>query len=310
MSATSGEAAGPDQRCGRVAFVGRPNAGKSTLMNRLLGEKLAIVSDKPQTTRQQILGILSEPRGQVVIVDTPGFHKPKHRMNRRMLKAANDSLAAADAIVLVVDASVQQGSGDDFMIQLLGKTERPKIVVLNKVDKIRKSRLLPLIERYASTNLFSEIIPVSATEGDGTELVLDAIWRVLPTGPPEFDPELLTVHTERFLVAERIREKILEQTRDELPFATAVRVEDWQQDEETGRISLVATVLVEKPGQKAIVIGRGGSKIKQIGTAARHDLEDFLQAPVFLDLQVREEPGWRESREHLLILERFHTLDG
>ncbi len=295
-------------RSGRVAFLGRPNAGKSTLMNRLLGEKLAIVSDKPQTTRQQIVGIFSEKQGQMVILDTPGFHKPKHRMNRRMLKAANDSLSEADVIVLVVDASVAQGSGDDFMLQLVAKTDRPRVAVLNKVDAMRKPRLLPLIERYAKTSLFEDIVPISALTGDGADLVLEALWPLLPEGEPAFDPDLLTVHTERFLVAERIREKVLEQTRDELPFATAVRVEDWHEDERSGRINIAATILVERPGQKAILIGRRGSRIKEIGTAARLDLESFLEAPVFLDLRVQEEPGWRESREHLLNLERFHTV--
>ena len=221
MSASENNAA-DEQRYGTVALVGRPNAGKSTLMNRLLPEKLAIVSSKPQTTRNRLVGILSEPRGQIVFYDTPGVHKPQHRMNRSMIKAAQEALNEADIICLLVDASESFGRGDEFMLSWIGDSKSPKILVLNKIDRIPKPKLLPRIARYADTGLFDEIIPISALKKDGTDLVLDTLWRYLPEGEAAYDPELLTVHPERFLVAERIREKVLTQTGDELPFSTAV----------------------------------------------------------------------------------------
>ena len=279
---------------GTVALIGRPNAGKSTLMNRFLAEKVAIVSDKPQTTRQRITGILSEARGQMVFFDTPGVHKPEYRLNRRMVKAAIDALDAADVVCLVVDASVKPGKGDDYVVDVVRRSQRPKLVALNKIDLVRKDRLLPRIESYVAAGCFEEIVPVSAASGDGAALLLDLLWKRLPAGAPRYDPELLTIHTERFLVAERIREKVLEQTRDELPFATAVIVERWE-ERENGVLALAATILVEKPGQKKIVIGRGGAQIKAIGIAARQDLERYLERPIYLDLFVREQRHWRED---------------
>jgi GTP-binding protein Era len=288
----TGGTVGP--RSGAVALVGRPNAGKSTLMNRALAEKVAIVSDKPQTTRQRITGILSGPRGQMVFYDTPGVHKPQFRLNRRMVQAAIDALDAADVVCLVTDASVRFGRGDEHLIEVVRRSQRPKLVAINKIDLVRKDRLLPLIERYASCGCFDEIVPLSALSGDGVELLLDLLWARLPEGPPRYDPELLTVHTERFLVGERIREKVLELLRDELPFASAVRIDRWE-ERENGVLYLAATILVEKPGQKKIVIGRGGAQIKAIGIAAREDLERYLERPVFLELFVREQPRWRED---------------
>lgn len=298
------EAEQPRRRAGIVAIVGRPNAGKSTLMNRLLAEKLAIVSDKPQTTRHRIVGILSERRGQVVFYDTPGIHKPKHRMNRQMVREATEALKDADLVCLVVDATVPFGKGDEFMLELLRQVEAPRLLLLNKIDRMAKLRLLPIIERYAESGLFEEIVPVSALAGDGTERVLDLIWRRLPEGPSLFDDELLTIHSERFLVAERIREKLLELTRDELPFSTAVIVDEWSEgEEEGGLLHLTATILVDKPGQKRIVVGRQGSMIKAIGTASRRDLEEYLGRRVFLDLHVKEASGWRESPRWLAELD-------
>lgn len=279
---------------GAVALVGRPNAGKSTLMNAFLAEKVAIVSAKPQTTRQRITGISSGPRGQMVFFDTPGVHKPQFRLNRQMVQTAIDALDAADVVCLVTDASAAFGRGDEHLVELVRRSQRPKLVALNKVDLVRKDRLLPLIERYAAYGCFDEIVPVSALTGDGVELLQDLLWARLPAGPPRYDPELLTVHTERFLVAERIREKVLDQLRDELPFASAVLIDRWE-ERDNGVLVLAATILVEKPGQKKIVIGRGGAQIKAIGIAAREDLEAYLERPVFLELFVREQPRWRED---------------
>ncbi|MEM9555881.1 MAG: GTPase Era [Acidobacteriota bacterium] len=291
------------QRAGTVALVGRPNAGKSTLMNQLLEEKLAIVSSKPQTTRNRLVGILSEPRGQIVFYDTPGVHKPQHQMNRQMIKAAQEALNDADVVVLLVDAAEPHGKGDAYMLEWLDKVEAPKIVLLNKVDRLRKDLLLPRIALYAETGAFEEIVPVSALKADGTDVVLDLLFERLPEQPPLYDPELLTVHPERFLAAERIREKVLERTGDELPFATAVVIDQWDQKGDN-LIVIHASILTERAGQKKILIGSGGRTIKAIGAAARHDLEEYLESRVFLDLNVKVERDWRENRRVLSELDR------
>lgn len=292
-------------RAGTVALVGRPNAGKSTLMNRMLGEKLAIVSDKPQTTRHRLTGILSTERGQIVFHDTPGLHRPLHRLNRRMVHAAAAALKEADVVCLLRDAATPFGRGDAYALDLVAaaaaERRRPMLCLLNKIDLISKPRLLPEIERYAGRALFEEIVPVSALTGDGVDEVLELLWRHLPPGEPRHDPELLTVHTERFLVAELIREKVLEQTRDELPFTTAVVIEVWEDGDR--RIDLLAHILVDRESHKGIVVGRGGKRIKEIGTAARLDLEEFLGRRVYLELRVRTEPGWREDAAVLSRLE-------
>ena len=297
-------------KSGTVAFIGRPNAGKSTLMNRLLKEKVAIVSDKPQTTRHRLVGILSTERGQMVFYDTPGIHRPLHRLNRQMVHHAMDALSDADVVCLLVDATQKFGKGDAYMLDVFGKAKEPRILVLNKIDRIGdKSRLLPLIEQYHKSGLFADIVPVSALTDDGCDRLLDLLWDKLPEGPPLYDPELLTIHPERFLVAERIREKVLELTTEELPFSTAVVLERWEDDTEKDLLRIFATILVERPGQKKIVVGRQGQMIKAIGTAARHDLEEYLGRRVYLDLNVRLEPGWREDRAVLASLDRDVDLD-
>jgi GTP-binding protein Era len=225
-------------------------------------------------------------------------------MNRAMVSHATDSLDSADVVCLLVDASQRFGSGDQYMLDLMQRSESPKLLLLNKIDQIDKRVLLPLIERYAATGQFDELIPISALRGEGAEIVLDELFRRLPEGPRLYDPELLTVHPERFLVAERIREKVLEQTRDEIPFTSAVLLDRWEEDDDTGLVRIFASILVEKPGQKSIVIGRQGSRIKSIGMAAREDLEEYLERRVYLDLQVRLEPEWRENERLLTELDR------
>ena len=293
----------PAARCGIVALVGRPNAGKSTLMNQLLLEKLAIVSNKPQTTRNRLVGILSEPRGQIVFYDTPGVHKPQHHMNRGMLKAAAEALIEADLVCLLVDASVPFGKGDEYMLKWLERADAPKIVLLNKIDRVHKPKLLPRIARYAETGQFTEVVPISAKRRDGLEHVLTAFFGHLPEAPPVYDPELLTVHPERFLVAERIREKVLEQTGEELPFATAVVIDQWEERND-GMVVIYASILAEREGQKKILVGSGGSRIKKIGAAARLDLEAYLEARVYLDLQVKVTKNWRDNQRVLSQLDR------
>lgn len=294
-------------RAGTVALVGRPNAGKSTLMNRCLQEKLAITSDKPQTTRQRLIGILSGDRGQMVFQDTPGIHRPKHRMNKQMVRYALDALADADVICMMTDVQQSFGSGEQYLLDLVAKASGPRVAVLNKLDLVSRPSLLPRMARYSEAGLFEEIVPISALTGDGVDLLLDLLWGLLPEGKPIYDPELLTIHPERFLVAELIREKVLAATREELPFATAVLLEHWEEPEGEDRdrrpVRIFASILVEKPGQKKILVGSKGSMIKEIGTLARLDLEAFLSRPVFLKLNVRHEPGWRENQRLLAELE-------
>jgi GTPase len=292
------------KKSGTVALVGRPNAGKSTLMNRFLGEKLAIVSDKPQTTRHRIIGILSGERGQMVFHDTPGMHRPLHQLNRSMVRHAGEALKEADVVCLLVDAGQDFGKGDDFLLQQVKAAPGRRIAVLNKVDRVAKASLLPLMARYGDAGCFEHIVPVSALTGDGCDLLLGLLWDALEDGEELFDAALLTIHPERFLVTERIREKVLEQTRDELPFTSAVILDRWEEEEGRDLVKIYASILVERPGQKAILVGRQGSRIKSIGTAARLDLEDFLERRVFLDLQVRHEPDWRENKRVLQDLDR------
>jgi GTP-binding protein Era len=302
VSADAGAHGG--KRAGTVALVGRPNAGKSTLMNRLLEEKVAIVSDKPQTTRHRLVGILSSDRGQIVFYDTPGVHRPLHRMNRRMVHHAEEALTEADVVCLLVDASRPFGKGDAFMLDLVRRAGGPKVLLLNKIDRVAKPSLLPLIERYSKAADFREVVPISALTGDGLDRVMEVLWRLLPEGPPLYDPELLTVHPERFLAAEWIREKVLELTHEELPYSTAVVIDRWEDEPERDLTRIYARILVERSGQKAIVVGRRGAMIKNIGTAARLDLEELLERRVYLDLHVREAPGWREDRRVLAELDR------
>ena len=292
-------------RAGDVALVGRPNAGKSTLLNRLLGEKLAIVSDKPQTTRQRIVGILTAPEGQIVFHDTPGIHKPMHRMNREMLRAAGEALDEADVVCLIRDVAEPFGSGDQFLLERVLAADAVRVAVLNKIDLVAKHKLLPEIARYAQGDRFAAIVPISAATGDGSERLLAELWRLLPEGEPRYDAELLTLHPERFLVTERIREKVLEATRDELPYTTAVLLERWEEPESAGRVLRIhAAILVERESQKKILVGHRGEMIQKIGTAARLDLEEYLGRKIFLDLHVRHEQDWRESPRMLTELGR------
>ncbi len=290
-------------KSGIVTLAGRPNAGKSTLMNRLLGERLAIVSDKPQTTRHRLIGILTGAAGQMVFYDTPGIHKPLHQLNRRMMQHATEALRDADVVCALVDASVRSGAGDAFVLDLLRRVDGPRLLALNKVDRIAKPRLLPMIERYAAEGVFEEIVPISALTGVNCDRLLDLLWERLPEGEPLYDAELFTLHPERFLAAERIREKVLALTRDELPFTTAVRIDHWEEVADRNLARIHASILVERPGQKGILIGRGGAMVKRIGSEARRDLEELLGRRVFLDLEVRHEPRWREDRRILASLE-------
>jgi GTP-binding protein Era len=285
-------------KAGFVALVGRPNAGKSTLLNRLVGQKLAIVSDKPQTTRNRIVGVRQYPQGQVVFLDTPGVHKPLHRLNVRMVDAALDTLSEVDLVAVVVDAAEPSGGGDRFLLDVLKRSATPRILVLNKVDAIDKKLLLPRLAEYDKEG-FAEMVPVSALTGDNVDRLEQALLRHLPDGDPIYPEDYLTDQPERFFVAELVREQVLQQTRDELPFATAVVVDKFEEPDAKGLMRFYCTILVERETQKPILVGRAGSRIKAIGTAARKELEAFFDAKVFLDLHVKVKEGWREDERTL-----------
>jgi GTPase len=282
-------------RSGYVSLVGRPNAGKSTLLNRIVGQKVAIVSDKPQTTRTRIVGVQNYPDGQIVFVDTPGIHRPLHRMNVRMVDAAVETLREVDVVVLVFDASTRPGSGDAFVSRLLEDVKRPIVLVLNKIDLVAKAKLLPLIEQVQGWHDFASIVPVSAETGDGVDRLERVLLDLMPEGAPIHDLDYLTDQPERAIVAETVREKVLMHTRAELPFSTAVMVDQFDEESRERLLRLYCTIFVEQNSQKPIVIGRGGEMIKRIGTEARQDLERFFGTKVFLDLRVKVNPDWRND---------------
>jgi GTP-binding protein Era len=227
-------------------------------------------------------------------------------MNRRMVTAATEALNEADVVCMIADATASPGADEAYLLDLVARVRAPRVLALNKVDAVNKGRLLPRIEAYAERDVFREIVPVSALTGDGCDVLLEILWRLLPEGPPLYDPSLLTIHPERFLVAERIREKVLENTREEVPYSTAVLIEGWEEEpgEGGGLVRIYASILADRPGQKGILVGHAGAMIKKIGTAARKDLEGFLGRRVYLDLQVKLEPGWRENRRILGELDR------
>ena len=286
-------------KSGFVALLGRPNAGKSTLLNRIVGQKLAIVSDKPQTTRTRVVGVKNYPDGQVVFVDTPGVHKPTHRLNVRMVDIALESMREVDVLALIVDASVKPGKGDRYMLDLLKETSQPAILVLNKVDLIAKPKLLPVIDHYRQAHSFVEIVPASAVDGTNVDVLERLFIQYLPGGEPLYPPEYLTDQTERFFVAEIVREQVLQLTHDELPFSTAVVIDTFDDTTEPELVRLHCTIFVERESQKPIVIGKGGAMIKQIGSSARVELEDYLEKHVYLDLHVKVKPEWRDDERML-----------
>jgi GTPase len=288
-------------RAGFVAVVGRPNVGKSTLVNRLVGQKVAIVSDKPQTTRNRILAVVNWPAkeaiAQVVLLDTPGIHKPNHRMNKRMVDDALRTLEQADVVLWMVDMTESYGPGDRYVGQVLARLKKPVLLGINKIDRVTKQRILPAIETYRKLLPFAEIVPLSALKGENTDVMMQQLIKHLPAGPPLYPDDFLTDQPERFFVAEMVREAILAQTRDEIPYVAGVLIESFKEEEALVRIH--AQILVERDSQKGILIGKGGSMLKTIGTNARHQIEAFLNAKVFLGLFVVVRPDWREDL-HLL----------
>lgn len=287
-------------KSGFVSLIGRPNSGKSTLLNRFVGEKVSIVTDKPQTTRNIIRGIVTRPEGQIVLLDTPGIHKPIHRMNERMMKYVRDAMSEVDLLLLLVDASASFGRGDEFTLELVKPLSVKKILLPNKIDRIAKKDLLPLIDHYSKLAAFDEVIPISALNGENVEMLLQQIFKYLPEGPQYYPADQITDQQERGLAAEIIREKLIVATRDELPYSTAVVIDRFEEGEKIHRI--YASIFVDRESQKAIVIGKGGEVLKAVGTEARKEMESFFGRKVFLELHVKLKKGWRDNEEALRSL--------
>jgi GTP-binding protein Era len=273
--------------------------GKSTLLNRVLGEKLAITSSKPQTTRNRITGIRNTDDGQMIFLDTPGIHQAKTPLNRYMVKAATSTFSEVDLILLLVEADRGHDADDDLIIESLRQAGVPVFLIINKIDLVEKLKLLPLIDRFRSLYDFQEIVPVSAVTGDGVDRLLELIREVLPEGPKYFPDDLFTDNSERFIAAEIVREKILILTHKEIPYATAVTVDSFKEDEEKNLIRIAATITVEKDSQKGILIGKGGKMLKEIGTQARVEMERFFAAKIFLELFVRVRKDWTKDAKWL-----------
>jgi GTPase len=301
-------------RSGFVCFLGRPNAGKSTLLNALVGEKLAIISPKPQTTRNRIQGIVHVPKrngmggGQIVLVDTPGVHKPDSSLGRKMMVEVREALEGCDLVLVIMDVTHKLDPRDQFALDLVKKSKAKAFLILNKIDLIReKSKLLPIIEEYRKLYDFAEVIPISALKRSGLEDLLDTIISALPHGPAYFPEDQITDQPARFMAAEIIREQVLLNTSEEIPYATTVIVDSFEEGQRLTRIA--ATIYCERDGQKGILVGKHGQMLKKIGSAARLQIERMLSTRVFLELYVKVEPGWRDSRRFVEELDWRRQLE-
>lgn len=282
-------------RSGFIAIIGRPNVGKSTLLNQLLGQKVSIISDKPQTTRNRILGVKTLENAQMVFFDTPGIHKARSRLNQRMVQAAFDSLNEVDLIFFLVEPDAEAGEGDRFIAERLAQTQTPKILIVNKIDLVKKDRLIPLLDAYQHKETFNEIIPISALTGENTDRLVAAALSHLPEGEPIFSEDLVTDQPVRFLAAELIREKVFQKTHEEVPYAVAVHIDEFKEEEEKNLITIRATLFVERDSQKGIVIGQRGQMLKEIGKSAREEIEALLGTRLFLELWVKVKKGWSKD---------------
>lgn len=285
-------------KSGFVSLVGRPNVGKSTLLNRMIGQKIAIMSDKAQTTRNKVQGILTTKSDQIVFIDTPGIHKPKHRLGDFMVKTAMSTFNEVDVVMFLVNVTEKRGPGDDFIIDKLKTVESPVFLVLNKIDQIHPDELLPIIEDYNSQMTFAEIVPISATEGNNVDRLMETVRSYLPEGPQFYPEDQVSDHPEYFIVSELIREKVLERTREEIPHSIAVVVESMQR-EDNEKVVVNATIIVERKSQKGIIIGKQGKMLKDIGMNARKDIERLLGDKIYLDLWVKVQNDWRDKQQHL-----------
>ncbi len=282
-------------KSGFISILGRPNVGKSTLFNRILGEKIAIVTEKPQTTRNRILGIKHVEGGQMIFLDTPGLHQGRSALNQRMVQTAIASGQEADALLFVIEATSPLIEEDRQMLESLKGSQGVRFLIINKIDLVRKERLLPIIDQYQKLHPFQAILPISAMTGEGIEILLEEIMEVLPESPPYYPEDMITDQTERFLVSEVIREKVIEQTFQEIPYSTAVTIESFKEHPEKNLVVIKATIHVERISQKKILIGKGGQKLKQIGEMARKAMEAFLEKKVFLELWVNVEKNWTQD---------------
>lgn len=286
-------------KSGFVAIIGRPNVGKSTLLNYIIGQKIAIMSDKPQTTRNKIQAVYTTANEQIIFIDTPGIHKPKHKLGDFMMKVAKSTLKEVDVILYVIDASEKFGPGEQYIIERLQEVDTPTILVINKIDKISPEDLLLIIDVYRQKMDFSEIVPVSALQGNNVQTLVEQIVKYLPYGPQYYPSDQVTDHPERFIVSEFIREKIFHLTREEIPHSIAVVVEQMKKRENSGTVYILASIIVERDSQKGIIIGKNGTMLKQIGKLARHDIEALLGSKVFLELWVKVEKDWRNRLANL-----------
>ena len=298
-------------KVGYVALIGRPNVGKSTLLNKILGQKVAIISDKPQTTRTSILGLKTTERGQIIFVDNPGIHKPLHKLNKRMMNFVYSSMETSDLTCLLIDASLRYGHGDEFVIELLKDSSTPVLLLINKVDIIKKDKILPIIDKYKDLMSFKEIIPISARTGINIDILEDNIYESLPEVKKIYSSDEISIQSQRFLLSEIIREKILNHVREELPFTTAVYIDDIEdqiRESDSAKQRVIkfikASIFVEKDNHRKIIIGKHGSLIKTIGTQARQEMEQILGTKIFLDLSVRVKKNWRDSPDVLDLIER------
>jgi GTP-binding protein Era len=283
---------------GFVAIIGRPNVGKSTLLNRIVGQKIAIMSDKAQTTRNKIQGVYTTDETQIVFIDTPGIHKPKHRLGDFMVETAYSALREVDATLFMVSADQKRGKGDDLIIERLKKSNVPVYLIVNKIDKVHPDALLEIIQDYAAQMEFAEVVPISATEGNNFDTLMKVLVDSMPEGPQYFPEDQVTDHPERFIVSELIREKVLLLTRDEVPHSIAVIIDSMKRNE-NDKVQVQATIIVERDSQKGIIIGKGGKMLKDIGIKARRDIENLLGDKVYLELWVKVQKGWRDKQTYL-----------
>lgn len=286
------------EKSGFVAIVGRPNVGKSTLLNRIVGQKIAIMSDKAQTTRNKIQGVYTTDKTQIVFIDTPGIHKPKHRLGDYMVEAAYSALHEVEVVLFMVAADQKRGKGDDMIIERLKKLNVPVYLVINKIDKIHPNDLLEQIDDFKSQMDFAQIIPISATQGNNFETLMSELEANMPAGPQYFPEDQITDHPEYFVVSELIREKILQLTRDEVPHSVAVVIDSMKRKPDE-KVQIQATIIIERDSQKGIIIGKGGAMLKKIGTQARKDIEKLLGDKVFLELWVKVQKDWRDKQVYL-----------
>lgn len=296
-------------KSGFISILGRSNVGKSTLFNRLLGDKIAIISEKPQTTRNRILGIKNVEGGQLIFLDTPGIHHGRSELNQRMVRAAVAAGRDADVLLLLVEATNPNVDEDREILKSIKESRGVPFLVINKIDRVKRPTLLPLIDRYRSLYRFKEIIPVSAISGDGVGILLDQILKVLPESPPYYPEDMTTDQTERFWVSEIIREKVIEQSYQEVPHSTAVTIEAFKEHPEKNLVVIQGTIHVERDSQKKIIIGKGGQKLKKIGEAARREIETFLGTRIFLELWVSVEKNWTQDPRTLDRFGYLSTLD-